>query len=93
MVGRRDDGREKLVWKTDHSSCLLPVCSFQCTVHSGPMVPGNHTENCPPRKITTHQTNTMAYPINMNRTIAAVMRAPRLAGDNIPNIANTLRGR
>ena len=37
-----------------------------------------------------HQCNRgVSHPMNMKRTMAAVMRAPRLAGDNIPNIANT----
>ena len=37
-----------------------------------------------------HQCNRgVSHPLNMKRTMAAVMRAPRLAGDNIPNIANT----
>ena len=30
-----------------------------------------------------------SYPMNINRTMAAVMRAPLLAGDSIPNMANT----
>ena len=33
--------------------------------------------------------SSLAYPINMKRTILAVISAPRLAGLNIPNIANT----
>ena len=37
-----------------------------------------------------HQCNRgVSHPMNMKRTMAAVMRAPRLAGDNIPNIENT----
>ena len=37
-----------------------------------------------------HQCNRgVSHPMNMKRKMAAVMRAPRLAGDNIPNIANT----
>ena len=31
----------------------------------------------------------LPYPMNMKRTMAAVMRAPLLAGESIPNIANT----
>lgn len=31
--------------------------------------------------------------MNMKRTMAAVIRAPLLAGDNIPNMANTERER
>ena len=34
-------------------------------------------------------TDWSTYPMNMKRKRAAVMRAPRLAGDNIPNMANT----
>lgn len=35
-----------------------------------------------------------AYPMNMKNIMAAVISAPRLAGDNIPNMANTnVRGR
>jgi len=30
-----------------------------------------------------------SHPINMKSTIAAVMRAPLLAGESMPNIANT----
>ena len=33
--------------------------------------------------------SSLAYPMNMKRTILAVISAPRLAGLNIPNIANT----
>ena len=35
--------------------------------------------------------NKHPYPINIKNTIAAVISAPRLAGDNIPNIANTVK--
>ena len=31
----------------------------------------------------------VSYPMNMKRKRAAVMRDPLLAGDNIPNTANT----
>jgi len=31
------------------------------------------------------------YPIKTNRNVAAVSRAPLEAGDNIPNMANTVR--
>ena len=36
--------------------------------------------------------DTETHPMNIKRTIAAVMRAPLLAGDSIPNMANTERG-
>ena len=32
------------------------------------------------------------YPMNMKNKMAAVISAPRLAGDNIPNMANTKQG-
>jgi len=32
----------------------------------------------------------MPHPMNINRTIAAVMSAPLLAGESIPNMANTM---
>jgi len=33
------------------------------------------------------------YPINIKNMMAAVISAPRLAGDNIPNMANTNKQR
>lgn len=33
----------------------------------------------------------MHYPINTNKKIAAVIRAPLDAGDNIPNMAKTTK--
>ena len=33
------------------------------------------------------------YPMNTNRKMAAVIRAPLEAGDNIPSMANTVDGR
>ena len=71
----------------------LPVSSLQSLVESGRVVAcrraGGGYSRTTLRGVLMRCPDWRAHPMNMKRTMAAVMRAPRLAGDNIPNMANT----
>ena len=79
----------------DQCCCFLPVGSLESTVHARSMettyrtagiciyIAGGKLETIPTLCVFS------SHPMNMNNTIAAVMRAPLLAGESMPNIANT----